>query len=54
MDTVARSETLPASPEFSRRAAIAWIRAADAGVIGADELTWLLAQLPPEATDLAD
>jgi hypothetical protein len=50
MDTIAQSATLPASPEFARRAAIAWIRAADAGTIDADELTWLLAHLPPETT----
>jgi hypothetical protein len=31
--------------EFTERAAIAWIRAADAGVIDAGELAWLLAHL---------
>jgi hypothetical protein len=50
MDTVARSKKQPATPEFTRRAAVAWIRAADAGVIDADELTWLLAHLPAETT----
>jgi hypothetical protein len=37
-----------AAPGFARRAAVAWIRAADAGLIDAGELTWLLAHLPPE------
>jgi len=32
--------------EFTRRAAEAWIRAADAGVIDATELVWLLSHLP--------
>ena len=31
--------------EFEQRAAIAWIRAADAGVIDAGELDWLLGML---------
>ncbi|HEY3712051.1 MAG TPA: hypothetical protein VGL64_21930 [Amycolatopsis sp.] len=31
--------------EFAERAASAWIRAADAGVIDAGELAWLLARL---------
>jgi hypothetical protein len=31
--------------EFEQRAAAAWIRAADAGVIDADELGWLLDRL---------
>ncbi|WIX84571.1 hypothetical protein [Amycolatopsis sp. DG1A-15b] len=34
--------------EFSRRAADAWIRAADAGIIDAAELVWLLEHLPAE------
>ncbi|MEA5365358.1 hypothetical protein VA596_37920 [Amycolatopsis sp., V23-08] len=34
------------TPEFTRRAACAWIRAADAGLIDAAELTWLLSHLP--------
>jgi hypothetical protein len=38
----------PAKPEFTRRAATAWIRAADAGLIDAGELTWLLAHLPAD------
>jgi hypothetical protein len=33
--------------EFTERAASAWIRAADAGVIDAGELAWLLAHLDP-------
>ncbi|WP_410625818.1 hypothetical protein [Amycolatopsis sp. cmx-8-4] len=32
--------------EFTRRAAGAWIRAADAGLIDAAELVWLLSHLP--------
>jgi hypothetical protein len=36
-------------PEFARRAAYAWIRAADAGLIDADELAWLLDHLPSSA-----
>ncbi|WP_158895883.1 hypothetical protein [Amycolatopsis anabasis] len=41
------SHTLPAGrgrgrSAFERRAAVAWIRAADAGLIDADELGWLL------------
>jgi hypothetical protein len=40
------TKPLHAAPEFTRRAAIAWIRAADAGLIDAGELTWLLAHLP--------
>lgn len=31
--------------EFEQRAATAWIRAADAGMIDADELAWLLGKL---------
>jgi hypothetical protein len=31
--------------EFELRAATAWVRAADAGVIGASELGWLLDKL---------
>ncbi|MDT7796750.1 MAG: hypothetical protein QOI78_183 [Actinomycetota bacterium] len=34
------------TPEFTRRAACAWIRAADAGLIDAAELAWLLSHLP--------
>jgi hypothetical protein len=41
------TKPLPA-PEFIRRAATAWIRAADAGLIDAGELTWLLAHLPSD------
>jgi hypothetical protein len=49
MDTAQNAtKPLPAAPEFIRRAATAWIRAADAGLIDADELTWLLAHLPPD------
>lgn len=54
MDTISRSETLFTNPEFSRRAAVAWIKAADAGIIDADELTWLLAHLPPVTADSID
>ncbi|MEU4674595.1 hypothetical protein AB0F91_43230 [Amycolatopsis sp. NPDC023774] len=36
------------TPEFSRRAARAWVRAADAALIDADELVWLLAHLEPD------
>ncbi|MFC0112019.1 hypothetical protein [Kibdelosporangium aridum] len=53
MDSVRHTmKPLGAAPEFIRRAAIAWIRAADAGLIDAGELTWLLAHLPaePQAT----
>ncbi|WP_328603598.1 hypothetical protein OG943_26340 [Amycolatopsis sp. NBC_00345] len=35
----------PVDREFIERAASAWIRAADAGVIDARELAWLLAHL---------
>lgn len=35
----------PVDREFAKRAASAWIRAADAGVIDARELAWLLARL---------
>ncbi|MGH9062004.1 MAG: hypothetical protein ACRDZY_21190 [Acidimicrobiales bacterium] len=35
----------PVDREFTERAASAWIRAADAGVIDARELAWLLAHL---------
>ena len=42
------SKPPPATPEFTRRAAIAWIRAADAGLIDAGELDWLLAHLPSD------
>ncbi|SEO44774.1 hypothetical protein [Amycolatopsis saalfeldensis] len=39
-------DTKPAvDREFTERAASAWIRAADAGVIDAGELAWLLAHL---------
>lgn len=31
--------------EFGQRAAVAWIRAADAGLIDAGELRWLLGKL---------
>ncbi|MBE1496137.1 hypothetical protein H4696_003237 [Amycolatopsis lexingtonensis] len=34
--------------EFTRRAAGAWVRAADAGIIDAAELVWLLEHLPAE------
>lgn len=34
--------------EFEQRAATAWIRAADAGLIDAAELAWLLTNLPSE------
>jgi hypothetical protein len=34
--------------EFDRRAAVAWIRAADAGLIDADELAYLLTRACPE------
>jgi hypothetical protein len=43
--------------EFTRRAAAAWIRAADAGLIDATELVWLLRHLPgdpPPAGDRAE
>jgi hypothetical protein len=33
------------TPEFTERAARAWIRAADAALIDADELAWLLKHL---------
>ncbi|MET0132474.1 MAG: hypothetical protein ABW215_02665 [Kibdelosporangium sp.] len=46
MDSVTDTTPLPTSPQFVRRAAVAWIRAADAGVIDAEELAWLLAHLP--------
>jgi len=46
MDTTARSASAdPATQEFTSRAAAAWIRAADAGVIDADELIYLLDHL---------
>ena len=49
MDTAQNTaNSLPTAPEFIRRAATAWIRAADAGLIDAGELTWLLAHLPPD------
>ncbi|VVJ21787.1 Uncharacterised protein [Amycolatopsis camponoti] len=35
--------------EFTRRAADAWVRAADAGVIDAAELVWLLNHLAAES-----
>ncbi|MBE1468268.1 hypothetical protein [Kibdelosporangium phytohabitans] len=47
MDTVVSSGPLTPSAEFARRAATVWIRAADAGIIDADELSWLLRHLPP-------
>jgi hypothetical protein len=47
MSTVEDATKPSARREFTQRAARAWIRAADAGVIDADELTWLLAHLPP-------
>ena len=34
--------------EFIRRAADAWVRAADAGIIDAAELVWLLEHLPAD------
>jgi hypothetical protein len=43
--------------EFTRRAACAWIRAADAGLIDATELVWLLSHLPedpPRSGDRAE
>jgi len=47
MGTVEHQEKLSVTAEFAQRAAYAWVRAADAGVIGAAELSWLLAHLPP-------
>ncbi|MEU4519062.1 hypothetical protein AB0F52_10150 [Amycolatopsis sp. NPDC024027] len=35
--------------EFIRRAADAWVRAADAGIIDAAELVWLLEHLPADS-----
>ncbi|MEU7785547.1 MULTISPECIES: hypothetical protein [unclassified Amycolatopsis] len=35
--------------EFTRRAADAWVRAADAGIIDAAELVWLLEHLPADS-----
>lgn len=35
--------------EFIRRAADAWVRAADAGIIDAAELVWLLNHLPADS-----
>jgi len=46
MSAFERTLKLSTEPEFARRAASAWVRAADAGVINAEELVWLLAHLP--------
>lgn len=46
MSIVEHTSKLPAEPEFARRAAKAWVRAADAGLIDAGELVWLLSHLP--------
>jgi hypothetical protein len=40
--------------EFTRRAAGAWIRAADAGLIDAAELVWLLSHLPKDPPRTGD
>lgn len=49
MDSVQyATEPVGAAPEFVQRAATAWIRAADAGLIDAGELAWLLAHLPAD------
>ncbi len=44
-----------ATEDFVRRAAIVWIRAADAGLVDAGELAWLLDHLPdaPESARAA-
>ncbi len=49
MDTVEHARAPRDEPDFARRAAYAWIRAADAGVIDAGELSWLLEHLPQTA-----
>jgi hypothetical protein len=43
--SVQRTATPTDTTEFAQRAAAAWIRAADAGVIDADELGYLLSHL---------
>ncbi|MCU1681856.1 MAG: hypothetical protein JWQ81_2595 [Amycolatopsis sp.] len=48
------TETKQLATEFDRRAAVAWIRAADAGLIDADELVYLLTGADPARLDTAD
>jgi hypothetical protein len=50
MDSVQHATKPLITREFSRRAACAWVRAADAGVIDADELVWLLSHLPGDSS----
>ncbi|WP_326943804.1 hypothetical protein OG439_28075 [Amycolatopsis sp. NBC_01307] len=45
MNSVQHATSPVFTREFTRRAAGAWIRAADAGLIDAAELTWLLGHL---------
>lgn len=52
METSAqRTPTEPqVTTEFDRRAAVAWIRAADAGLIDAEELAYLLMRMAEQPT----
>ncbi|WP_328450229.1 MULTISPECIES: hypothetical protein [unclassified Amycolatopsis] len=51
MNSVQHATRPVVTREFTRRAAGAWIRAADAGLIDAAELVWLLSHLPGEPSD---
>jgi hypothetical protein len=49
MTSVQHTTKPPMTREFIRRAADAWVRAADAGIIDAAELVWLLNHLPADS-----
>jgi hypothetical protein len=54
MNSVQHATSPVLTREFTRRAAGAWIRAADAGLIDATELTWLLSHLTGDPCGRAD